>query len=138
MKKLIVGGALVLGFLFLIVAVLQLLVALSANISEGVNSKPEENINVELESIADNLKIDDLVMTETDNGQVITGIIQNNSDDVVRGIHVIVSLYDKENNKIGEASDYSGRLKKSGKWKFEAVSFDEKAKDFEVDIEVLD
>lgn len=139
MKRLLIGGCIVVLLLGLIALALQGLVALSINLSELSNKEAEKkkDINVELESIEDSLSVNDLVMTETDNGYSITGLIKNTSNVNIRGIEAIVSLYDKDKNKVGEATAYSGRLKKDITWKFEAVSFDSGVVDFDVDIEVL-
>lgn len=139
MKRILIGGCIVVLLLGLIALALQGLVALSLNLAEFSNKEAEKkkDINVELEPIEDSLSIKDLIMTETDNGYNITGLIKNNSGVNIRGIEAIVSLYDKDKNKVGEATAYSGRLKKGVTWKFEAVSFDSGVVDFDVDIEVL-
>ena len=138
MKRLVISGCIVVLLLGLIALALQGLVALSVNLAELSNKEAEkQDINVELEPIEDSLSVNNLVMTETDTGYSITGLIKNTSDVNIKGIEVIVSLYDKDKNKVGEATVYSGSLKKGITWKFEAVSFDTGVVDFDVDIEVL-
>jgi hypothetical protein len=138
MKRLLIGGCIVVLLLGLIALALHGFISLLVDLDALGNVDAEkQDINVELESIEDSLSVNDLVMTETDNGYNITGLIKNTSDVNIKGIEVIVSLYDKDKNKIGEAAAYSGRLKKGVTWKFEAVSFDSGVVDFDVDIEVL-
>jgi hypothetical protein len=138
MKRLLMGGCIVVLLLGLIALALHGFISLLVDLDALGNVDAEkQDINVGLEPIEDSLSVNDLVMTETDNGYNITGLIKNTSDVNIKGIEVIVSLYDKDKNKIGEAAAYSGRLKKGVTWKFEAVSFDSGVVDFDVDIEVL-
>jgi hypothetical protein len=138
MKRLLIGGCIVVLLLGLIALALHGFISLLVDLDALGNVDAEkQDINVGLEPIEDSLSVNDLVMTETDNGYNITGLIKNTSDVNIKGIEVIVSLYDKDKNKIGEAAAYSGRLKKGVTWKFEAVSFDSGVVDFDVDIEVL-
>lgn len=51
---------------------------------------------------------------------IITGTIKNTKDTDYYGISVYYNLYDRNNNLIGEATDYIEELKENETWKFSA------------------
>lgn len=123
-----------------IIILFELMVSLSYNLAEKYNSSADQEVNVELEKEKDikKLEVKDVKVETTDHQYKIVGLIRNILDHDLESVSVTVSLYDKDDNKIGEACDYSGDLKKGSTWKFEAVCFEEGIDDFDVKIDILD
>lgn len=60
---------------------------------------------------------------------IVTGYITNNGDDSYYGIDISYNLYDKDNNIIGEATDYLEELDEGKTWKFSAEYYGMDIKD---------
>lgn len=66
-------------------------------------------------------------------GIEITGIIENKTSRTLDRMFVRYSIYDKQGNKVSEASDFIAQLEPSGTWKFSATSSAKEAETFSLD-----
>lgn len=60
---------------------------------------------------------------------VISGVLRNISDTDYYGVSIYYNLYDRNNNLIGEATDYIEQLEENETWKFSAEYYGVDIKD---------
>lgn len=66
--------------------------------------------------------LSDLTQVKGEYHLYITGVIKNNCDLPLRSLTILFSVYDLDDHKVGEASDWIGSLGPGESWKFKADS----------------
>lgn len=113
-------------------------IGLIGAIGSSSNTKPKATDTQEVSTSENTSKLDttskkeiekleiigDVTDTRDTIGLYIEGIIKNNYGKDLSYVQITYSLFDKDGNQIGTATDIISNLEKDGKWKFKALGID--------------